>query len=296
MRRYRSIGLFGVALALLATIALAQDRRGPAAPVGATVIVGEAVEVQVIPLPKGDVANQDQKKKDDKEVDPNFAPLLQRFTQQFRPILRAELHLVRSVCELTDDQRRKIHAAGEAALKEAATKSAETQVKMMRGVAAGMMPDGRKSIQAAVSSAVKAHASAEQAARYEAELKQRTENQKRVAVRNSVAMIDEDLCLSAEQRDKISESLLAHWNDNLLQSIEMLQYGRRFLPPIPDQSVMPFLTETQKAVWQGNRETGQNFYGGMFFGGLALDNDPLEEAAPPPAEPPVAEPAPPARR
>lgn len=286
---FRSMALIGVVFVLVAsTLVFAQDQKRGAAPRGPTV----ATKPQLFRMQPPEPPKQEP------AADPNFAPLLQQFTQQYRPVLRAELHLVRTVCGLTNDQRRKIHQAGETALKESATKSAEMQVKMMRGVAAGQMPDMRKSIQDAVSAAVKKHLSADQAARYDAEIEERIANQKRVAVRNSVAMLDEELCLSADQRERISESMSAHWSDNWIQSIELFQYGRQFLFPIPDQCILPFLNETQKAVWQGNRETRQNFFGGAFFGGVALDNEPLDDpepAAPEAVQPPAAEPPRPAR-
>ncbi|MEJ7638138.1 MAG: hypothetical protein WKF75_09220 [Singulisphaera sp.] len=52
--------------------------------------------------------------------------------RQVRPILRAELHLIRTVCKTSEEEQRASHARGEA-LKLAVDEFAEMQVKAQQG-------------------------------------------------------------------------------------------------------------------------------------------------------------------
>src|SRR5690349_20751631 len=60
----------------------------------------------------------------------NRDTLVERYTQQFRPLLRAELQLVRSACAPTDEQIRGVARDGEQALKATAEEFAEFQKHM----------------------------------------------------------------------------------------------------------------------------------------------------------------------
>lgn len=259
MRRFGSVMLLGLALGLGASArAFAQDR-----------------EPALIPLQAHEPLRPEAA-----AADPEFVPLLQQFTHHYRSLLRAHMHLVRSVCDLTDDQRRKLHQAGEAALKEAATRSAEQQVKVMRGRSLTRIIDGPRFLDEAVQAAVKTHLSADQAGRYRKELEECLANQKWVVVCNLVAMLDDELCLSAEQRDQIRQSITAHWSERWLQTFEVLQYGHQFLRRVPDLCIVPFLTETQQVLWQGSQQVGRHNTSGPFIDGVVLDNDPLADSEP----------------
>ena len=72
--------------------------------------------------------------------------------------------------------------------------------------------------------------------------------------------------LSAEQREKLSESLLKHWQDGWTQTVEMLQSNEQIIPNIPDPAITPFLNNKQKHVWQSAPKNGS-----FFFGGFGLD-------------------------
>ena len=79
--------------------------------------------------------------------------------------------------------------------------------------------DPRRLIEEGLVQALKSQLPAEQAARYQEELTKRAASRKRLALRNLVARLDHDLVLSPDQRDKISESLAAHWDDSWGQSL-----------------------------------------------------------------------------
>jgi hypothetical protein len=215
------------------------------------------------------------------EVD--LAPLLEQFKQQFRPILGAELHLIRSVCAPSEEQRRQIVRAAERTLEQAAKKFAEIQQEVMRGRARASNPDPREYIQEGLATVVKSHLTPEQFARYQAELEERAENRKQIAVRNIVARLDADLILSAEQRDQLCEALSSNWNDRWCQQLESLQYINQFFPNIPSDYVTPFLNKTQQELWKTiQRNNGQISFGfgfaGMQMGGDLFEEEKLDEA------------------
>jgi hypothetical protein len=209
-----------------------------------------------------------------KAARPNLDAQVQQFTQQFRPILRAEHHVVRIACGLTPEQRKAIARAGEQALRDVARKYLETMRRPMT-MAQRAALDPRRLIQEGLAAAVKAQLPPEQAARYQDELAKRQAARKQVAVRNLVARLDHDLILSPEQRNRLSESLSSHWDDSWAQSLEMFVYNS-VLPPIPDPYVVPYLSEAQKRIWRSTQKT-QGFFGHMaMFGGM-VEEDPAED-------------------
>jgi hypothetical protein len=200
---------------------------------------------------------------------------LQQFMQQFRPMLRAEYHVVRVVCRLTTEQRKTIASAAEQVLREASRNYLDAMRRPMTN-AQRAANDPRRLIQEGLGRVVKERLPAEQAARYQEELAKRNAGRKQLTVRNLVAKLDHDLVLGAEQRDKVSESLSAHWDDSWGQSLEMFMHDYAFLPPIPDQYVAPFLNETQKKIWRSTQRV-QGFFGGFGMVVGMMEDDPAED-------------------
>ncbi len=226
----------------------------------------------------------------EEEVDPNIAQFIQQYQQQFQQLVKGELFFVRTICRPTKEQYQRIAATGDQAVKETVKAFAETQKKMMRGMmVAGQQstfPDPRKIIGEALAKSVKANLSAEQAARYQDELDKRAANRKRVALLNVVARLDQDLVLTAQQREKLATALEAKWDDSWGQ-LELFQYGDQFQPNIPDNLVIPVLTETQQGVWRGANRNRGVFWGGAGLG--FMHGVQFEEAWEEPAQ--AAEPA-----
>src|SRR5207245_1580194 len=108
----------------------------------------------------------------------------------------------------------------------------------------------RTPIADAVAKLVRTTLSPEQAARYQEELGKRPAARKRAAVLNLVVHVDKVLVLTPEQRDKLGKILEKKWHDSW-NSTQMLMYGDRFFPPMPDAEILPILTDAQKTVWRG---------------------------------------------
>jgi hypothetical protein len=101
----------------------------------------------------------------------------------------------------------------------------------------------------AITKAVEKHLSPEQAARYKKELVARTAARKRMAVDNLVVLVDQTLFLSAEQRRKLVDILGNNWDESWNQAEYFMNEERSF-PPMPNEKILPLLTQPQRAVWK----------------------------------------------
>ena len=184
---------------------------------------------------------------------PNGA-LMQQFLVQYRPLLTEELGFVRLVCsDLSKDLRPKIKAAGEASLKQAAKEMAQFQNRQNQGIAiqARTQPEPRKMVREAVSKALRETLTVEQMQRYSLEANARKEQRKRAAILCVVSRLDGCLSLSADQREKIIDSISSHWEDRWEQWLMINVYGDQYFPEMPEQYVAPILNPDQKTVWNG---------------------------------------------
>lgn len=201
---------------------------------------------------------------------------------QMRPILRAQLHFVRKVCQPTKAEMKLIEDDAEAILKEAAKKHAVFQQRQMQGQQqAGNNSSPQKLLRDSFAKSVKTHLSPDQAARFQDEVDRQAADRRKAVVRKLVARLDRDLVLSAEQREKIFESLVFHWQDAWCPQLEVFMYGDQFFPNIPDKHVSVFLNETQRKVWRARQQNqGNIFFGGMnVMGGLLGESLPWEDDA-----------------
>lgn len=207
----------------------------------------------------------------DAQVDAQVQQWIPQFTQQYRPMLAPELNFIRQVCDLAPEQRPKIKAAGEAGVKAAVRKMAELQGRQMRGnVRDNTSPDPRRIIREALAKALQETLTPEQMAKYTEEVTQRTALRKRAAILSVVARLDGTLCLTAEQRDKITASITSGWQDKWEQWLMLSVYGDQYFPMVPDQLVVSHLNAEQKSVWAGLQKVEFGFFS---RGGNVGDND-----------------------
>jgi hypothetical protein len=202
--------------------------------------------------------------------------MMDQVLRQMRPILRAELHLIRNTCKPSQEEMAKLAKEGENVLKDVGGKVAEAQLKMQQGIGVQSMPNAIEEIQRTLATAVKTNLTLEQAARYQTEVDARTKSEREVAARMLVARFDPVLNLSVEQRGKIADAL-AKSNNAMCKSLDNLMYANGYLPAVDDNDVVPFLDDRQKTLW---RETQRVHFGvGFNYGitGLNLNDDDLAE-------------------
>ena len=205
---------------------------------------------------------------------------VQQYMRQARPIVRAELIFVRKICELDMEHFRLINHDAEAAFKEAAKTFVQAQqqgrVRLPGQGRPAPAVDGLAMLHEGLSSVMKKDLTSEQFGHYQAEVEKRDANRKQSAVRFLVDAMDRDLYLSGQQRLKLTESLLAHWDHGWSMSLEYLLYGNQFYPQGIDAYVTPVLDATQKKIWQATQKLGGIGGIGGVFGGFMNDNDALE--------------------
>jgi hypothetical protein len=201
-----------------------------------------------------------------------------QFVQQFRPLFRTEYYFIRGTCDLTPDQRRQLAELGERAVKATAREFADAQQKMMLGGwrPGARPPDAQKLLEQELIKATASFLKPEQQHRYKDEVEKRAASRRQVAVDNVVARIDQDLVLTSDQRRRLAEALVAHWDDSWVQSLDMLMNVENFLPNIPDDVVAPILSESQRNAWR-RIPKNQGMFWGVNFGGMVMENDPLDD-------------------
>ncbi len=214
--------------------------------------------------------------------DPELAdPEIAQWLQQARPSLRAELHLIRTTCNLTDGEAQRLGRLG---LKAVKTSLRDLLAEQRKGRQNNVMylRDPRDIVANALLGVVTAELSAERAARYKAEVEARVAEQRTVTVRALVAILDEELYLTSEQRTELEEVLTAKWDAKWLPSLEHLQYARQYFPNIPATVLAPHLNPGQQkafAAMQKNQGIMFGFGGGAFGDNDGLEPDPLEDSA-----------------
>ena len=293
-RRARLIMTLGVAAATpLSTLVLAQVEKAATKAVevkGETAKAvtvekveagkAEAAAVRVVPVLPGRPAGA-----------ANLDPLIRQFLPQVRPLMLAELHVIRAACDPTKEQRVALAREGDRVAEEATRKYAESYLAMQqRGRnAADPVPDPGAVIVAGLTRFVQEHLTPDQAGRYRAEVEKRAAALKALVVHNLVAGLDEELVLSTDQRAKLEEFLSSRWNPAWGSSLQVFLYGANYFPELPSDPIASMLGEAQKKVWAA-RPRGQGMFWGNINGmmrGVAIHED--DEAAHPadarPAEP-----------
>jgi hypothetical protein len=213
---------------------------------------------------------------------------VQQLARQSKALLKAEMHLVRAVCKPTDEQLQKINEDLEQSLKsKLGLNDPKKAVRQRAGQV--LVGDPLQLSRAWVHKAVAAHLTAEQAALYQEQVDQRTADRRNASVHNVVARLDQDLALSAAQRDQIVAKLRDNWNDGWCPAPNQFIQMEQWFPNIPEKYIAEFLDTEQKAIWRSNHNQNRGvvfaqaqfagFMGGM-FGEEFLWQDEEEEAGP----------------
>lgn len=211
------------------------------------------------------------------KAEPNLDPMIQQFLPQLRPYMKGEVHLIVAVCKPSKEQKAAIDREGEVVLR-AATKAYAAFQHKIQNVGWNnndKQPNPKLLVAEGMLAAVTAQLTPEQAGLYKAEVDKRAAATRRTTARNLVANLDEDLVLDAAQRQKLFDSLVANWDDKWGAGIELLLYGNNMFPNVPDKLVGPFLTPTQKKIWDRKPKNQMFFMGNNFNNGnnAAIDED-----------------------
>jgi len=236
--------------------------------------LAKAVEIQRVQGKRAVVRNVQQ----------NRAPLIQQFTTQARPLLRAELIFARNVCHLNREELRKVNQDAQKMLDEIIAQLVDAQFQPRVPLAqlkakAQKRPvsnlDAQQLLKDGVATVMKQDLTPEQWALYEAERVKREENRKRATIRYFTDAIDRDLYLAQDQRERLEASFKESWDSSWSLYLENHLYGNRYYPMTIDPVVTPILTDAQKKVWQGVQKVGVYWGFAGMLGNFANDADDL---------------------
>jgi hypothetical protein len=126
----------------------------------------------------------------------------------------------------------------------------------------------------------------EKSAVYKSECDKRTAFYRQTTVDNLVNALDAKLNLSPEERQKITASLLDHWDASWAPQLDAFLIQSDAMPTVPNQWISPELTSAQRKVFvelSGNANQGVIF-AGVFNGDITnIDDISLDDPAPEPA-------------
>ncbi len=203
----------------------------------------------------------------------DVAAMEKQFTLKFRAALRNELSFVESVCEPTKEQMDQIREVIEKYRTDLVKKYGDVEKRPARNGQRQMVafPDPRRMVRESVARTVKTNLSGEQVARFENEIENRNADRSRAAIHTLVARLDQDLTLSGEQREKLSESLSSNLNAPWLQQFEMLlAQGNLVVPNNIKKPVESVLNATQKTIWRRSQENNNQGNQVIFNGGIGI--------------------------
>ena len=186
-------------------------------------------------------------------------PQIRQFIAAVPPGLRSEYHFLRSVCA---PDARAAHARSPARAETSAPKTAAKAVRRVRGVSAAperpvaqAYPDPRKLIQEGLAAAVEPSLTPDQAAAIRPRSTSGPTTGSRPAIRNIVARLDQDLVLTADQRDKLGECADQELGRSLVPvARDRSCYGDQYFPD-PRQRRRPRPRREQTEIWNGSRRT-----------------------------------------
>jgi len=209
---------------------------------------------------------------------------------QYEPMLKAELSFANRVCQWSAEERTKAIAAGKTCLDAFVDDLAKgngqlvnRQVFIVAGEAPAVAADPGAKFEEKLSDALRVLVMTdEQRQRYDAERADRAAFHAAAAVDNIVSMIDQRVELSPDQREKITASLRKNWKPEWAPPMQLLIQMGNYIPAVPAEHVVPFLSNEQVRTWQGVQKIsarGNVFGAGLFGGGqLPIDDIDLNEA------------------
>jgi hypothetical protein len=174
-------------------------------------------------------------------------------------LINAELSFVKRVCNPTDEQMTALVAAAKDSLGELA-KIVVDQLPRVNQLGRNpemfvgpnnerMAVNPFKKVREHVGKLLQPLVSAEQYSQYIAEAKTRDEYERDAVVENLVEMLDRKLVLSRDQQIRLKYVLIDDEDLIDLHTLRTYSSNAQYLPQLPDNLIIPILTEIQKQLW-----------------------------------------------
>jgi hypothetical protein len=204
-------------------------------------------------------------------------PVAQQIARELQPILIGELAFLRQICgNISTRDRRRIKAAAELALQDAAMRGSESrkqQDQQRRNRQRIMTVVAPISVlREGLARTVHENLPAELSDRYVAEAAHRIANRKRVVIGVIVSRLDDILYLTAAQRGEIRDSLNDYWVPDWEKWLHFSQ-PPPYVPAIPEGHLAS-LTFNQRSVWNSLQKVDP---GALSHSSMRLQRDPWWE-------------------
>lgn len=240
-------------LALVVVVAVPAARPGaraaePAAPLQLEILqraLGDGLRALVDPA----AARRDDQKARAEADAARRKQQAQQVEQMLQPVVRTELEQVRQSCgSLTPEARRIIAAAARDTAREVAMAWVGRQ-----GRPDGESFDAREQLHAGIAQAVEALVDPEEFAAYRREAAARRSRREEAARVRIVAKVDEQLDLSADQREAILADLRNRWQPDWIRELQdaggIVVNGHRPAPDFAGVCITPHLDAGQREAW-----------------------------------------------
>jgi hypothetical protein len=184
---------------------------------------------------------------------PTLDDLINSNDRVLRFCLLAEYRFINKICILTPKQSKAIAREGEQAFRRICfdmAKRSEEAAAAGESLPTRDLNQIRGVIWVEMNRIATKHLTAEQSNRLHIEDERRTAMRRKLAIEALVTIIDHELILTEDQRDKIRRSLDANWQENWLSLPEYLLLGSPKPREIPDEYIVKFLTENQRTAWR----------------------------------------------
>lgn len=208
-------------------------------------------------------------------------PQVAAMRAQVEPWVQVELSFANRACDWTDQQRDKAIADARTWLGKYLRQHRNQNQLINNGFVlfAGnqiqAVDHTRSEMEKELVQTLKNNMSTEQLAAYSAQREKRDAFRKETIIENIVAKIDEHLDLTPEQSARIRKSMNKKWNDDLAPTLHVLTQMSNYLPAVPDNHVVPFLTSSQRTAWKSIQKIsarGMAFAGGVFGQNQTIDD------------------------
>jgi len=207
--------------------------------------------------------------------DQNVRTMEVRLRPQFQQLLYVELAFLRRACQPDAKPFAEVAKAAKAELQAPLHEYVVTRYSATSRPRPGSnSADPRSEVKKLLMPLVEAKLGPEKTRLYRQECEKRAEARKHAVVLNLVALLDERLDMTAQQRAKLVESFSANYESGWDPFVEIYGLSNPSLfPSIRDESIIPLLDERQKGMW----EQAQKLNGAQFVGRIV--RSPMSDAA-----------------
>lgn len=230
------------------------------------------------------------------KVAANVKEMERQYRDQFAIFMKVERSFLRRTCLLTPEELAAIDGSSDLCVNAAAREMANPQGRMAEFEGRVIirnnnvfhrMPTATQQPETLllkwIVKAAEEKLPADKAELYRNEVEKRKVAVKQVQMLSLIAKLDEELLLTADQRQQLMQNLSENWQPSWEAQLELYAAASaRTVPPIPDKFIVPVLDDKQKVVWRGIEKQSQAFWGNIQQPHIMLVDEPAEGLEPVP--------------